>query len=121
MQRTAEWILQTLGHPVPHIIYGHRLSDSYLFVSSWSWLSSTKWFCNPARWAWHILCSHGNHIVQHSWWADYTPLGQNWWPNSRGKISPPPCGRTLNISSLWRGMHPSHTLVTQTHSTSWKN
>jgi hypothetical protein len=36
----------------------------------------------PARWAWHIICSGGTHVVQHSWWADCVHPGPNWWLNT---------------------------------------
>jgi hypothetical protein len=38
----------------------------------------------------HIICSWGNHIVKHCWWAYCTPPDQNCWPNKQRDISLPP-------------------------------
>jgi hypothetical protein len=50
-------------------------------MCSYSWPNSTEWNGYLIRWACCIFCSQGNYIVQHSWWADCTPPGQNWWWN----------------------------------------
>jgi hypothetical protein len=53
----------------------------------------TQWNCNSTKWAQHMIGGRGNHIVQHSRWADCTQPRQNWWSNK---------GRE-NFTSVWWG------------------
>jgi hypothetical protein len=55
---------------------------------NWTWLcdilnpyhvdtTPPEWICNPKRWVPQNICPWGNHIVQCSWWADWTPPQKN--------------------------------------------
>jgi hypothetical protein len=100
----------------------HRQNLCCLPEPSWS-CPYCECNCNPAKWAQHITCSGGYHILQCSWWADRTPLYKTGGQINRGNISPPPGGggaeHWANPGCVGAGQ-PSHSLVKTKHTTTLK-